>query len=247
MGRSDKYDSDTDSDNEDVTKNENENENDNKKIIEGMTTSEFTKDLKNTIGQMEQDLVTFAKWSIVNVIIIAIVWKIGSHIIWLNSIPRTFLKLLYPPGYEYVKQILAENMSSKECTDVMHNGGVTTIVAEYEPDQEETFKMRKACCPELEPPIAPGSDMDVPCWPMGTTKATLTNMQKQNYAYRVWDNDFKKCVNYVKWKSEAEYEALQAKQQSIAGRMQLVKAQNKEIKGPKVGGGQLGGGDRSLD
>ena len=208
-----------------------------------MTTSEFTKDLKNTIGQMEQDLVTFAKWSVVNVIIIAVVWKIGSHIIWLNSIPRTFLKLLYPPGYEYVKQILAENMSSKECTDVMHNGGVTTIVAEYEPDQEETFKMRKACCPELEPPIAPGSDMDVPCWPMGTTKATLTNMQKQNYAYRVWDNDFKKCVNYVKWKSESEYEALQAKQQSIAGRMQLVKAQNKEIKGPKVGGGQLVGGD----
>ena len=63
--------------------------------------------------------------------------------------------------------------------------------------------------------------MEVPLWPLGTTRATLTKLQKQNYAYEVWDNDYKKCVNYVKWKAESEYQAEQAKQQAIQGRIQL--------------------------
>lgn len=247
------YSNDSDSESEDdVPKNTNTNKTDtktDKDVIEGMTTAEFKSEFQETIGNMKEDLINFAKWSVINVIIVAIIWKIGSHIIWLNSIPRTLLKLMYPPGYEYVKQILAENMANKECSDVVHNGGVTTVVAEYEPDQEETFRLRKACCPELEPPFKPGSNMEVPCWPMGTTKSTLTKMQKQNYAYRVWDNDFKKCVNYVKWKSESDYAALQAKQQAIQGRIQLVKAQNKEIRGDTTSGGgvMMGGGDDQRD
>ena len=76
-------------------------------------------------------------------VILALLYGESVHIMRLNSIPRTLLKILYPPGYEYIKQILAENMNSKTCTDVMHNGGVTIETAEYEPDQIETFKLER--------------------------------------------------------------------------------------------------------
>ena len=59
---------------------------------------------------MRDDLILFAKWSVINVFVVWIIWRIGSHVIWYNSIPRVLLKAIYPPGYDYLKQILNENM-----------------------------------------------------------------------------------------------------------------------------------------
>ena len=194
--------------------------------------------LAESVKTMRDDLILFAKWSVINVFVVWIIWRIGSHVIWYNSIPRVLLKAIYPPGYDYLKQILNENMGDSKCTDVMHSGGMVQEKAEYEPDQLEMFNEKKSCCPGLELPIAEGDDMDVPCWPLHTSHSTVKNLNKQNYLYKVWNDDYTGCVSYVTWKSEADQEAAQSEAQAIQAEIQLEKVKQRES---QTAGGMVGG------
>ena len=194
--------------------------------------------LAESVKTMRDDLILFAKWSVINVFVVWIIWRVGSHVIWYNSIPRVLLKTIYPPGYDYLKQILNENMGDSKCTDVMHSGGMVQEKAEYEPDQLEIFNERKSCCPGLELPIAEGDDMDVPCWPLHTSHSTVKNLNKQNYLYKVWNDDYTDCVSYVTWKAEADQEAAQAESQAVQAEIQLEKARQRES---QTAGGMSGG------
>lgn len=187
---------------------------------------------------MRDDLILFAKWSVVNVFVVWIIWRVGSHMIWYNSIPRILLKSIYPPGYDYLKELLRENEGDGKCADITHTGGVIQEKASYEDDQLEAFNERKACCPGLELPYAEGEDMDVKCFPLNTSKSTIKKMNKLNYNYKVWDDEYKQCVNYVQWKGENEQQAAQAEAQAVQAEIQLEKARQQQ---GGDGGSQHGG------
>ena len=63
-------------------------------------------ELVESVKTMRDDIILFAKWSVINVFIVWVIWRVGAHVIWYNSIPRILLKATYPPGYDYLKQIL---------------------------------------------------------------------------------------------------------------------------------------------
>lgn len=190
-------------------------------------------ELVESVKTMRDDIILFAKWSVINVFIVWVIWRVGAHVIWYNSIPRILLKATYPPGYDYLKQILNENMGDGKCADVMHSGGMVQEKAVYEPDQLDLFNEKKSCCPGLELPIPEGDDMDVPCWPLHTSHSTVKKLNNQNFLYKVWNDDYSDCVSYVTWKGEADQQAAQAEAQSIQAEIQLEKARQKE--------GQVGG------
>ena len=214
------------------------NKNINNSSVEGFDTgsdalNKVGDELAESITTMRDDIILFAKWSVINVFVVWVIWRVGAHVIWYNSIPRILLKATYPPGYDYLKQILNENMGDGKCADVMHSGGMVQEKAVYEPDQLELFNEKKSCCPGLELPIPEGDDMDVPCWPLHTSHSTVKKLNDQNFLYKVWNDDYTQCVSYVTWKGEADQQAAQAEAQSIQAEIQLEKARQKE--------GQVGG------
>lgn len=223
---------------------------DEKNVIEGLTNPagasgaplkissdsawDFEAKLKDNIEQMLPELKQFALWTVVNILIVWVIWKFGSHVIWYNSIPRVLLKVIYPPGYEYLKDILEENKDNPICVDVTHNGGMVKETVTYDPDQIALFKQRKSCCPGLEQPYAPGSEMDVPCFPLSTNRDTINKLNQQNDTYKVWNSEFKGCISYIKWQADTKEEVMQAKASAAEAELQLKQAQLAEKKASRV-------------
>ena len=88
--------------------------------IEGTKTTQslwnIEDNIKTQLESMTPALTQFAIHAVVNIIVVWVVWKIGSHVMWFNSIPRNLLKSIYPPGYEFLIAVLKENDKSKVCT-----------------------------------------------------------------------------------------------------------------------------------
>lgn len=167
--------------------------------------------IKDTLEDMLPDLKKFGICTVVNIIIVYIIWKFGSHVIWFNSIPRTLLKAIYPPGYEYVKDILRENMKVKDCHNVIETGGMRQITAVYFPDQNSLFEERKSCCKNLEQPYKPGSMMEMPCWPLSTDSDTVKRLDDMDDNYLVNNKDYTDCIPYIQWMEQSKADAEQAK------------------------------------
>ena len=200
---------------------------------------DFEETLQHNMEKMLPDLINFAKFTVLNVIIVWVIWKFGSHVIWYNSIPRNLLKSLYPPGYDYLKELLVEHQSNGSCNDVTKSGGNITVPAVYEPEQKEIFLERKKCCPGLELPFPEGQNIDMPCWPLSTTRDTLKNMEDRNYSYQVYNEDYTKCINYISWKNKEKADAENAK--AAAEQAELVDLQSKAAERKQREGIQSGG------
>jgi len=228
-----------------------EKEKNKERFVEGFDTgsdalNNVENELIESVKTMRDDIILFAKWSVINVFVVWVIWRVGAHVIWYNSIPRILLKATYPPGYDYLKQILNENMGDGKCADVMHSGGMVQEKAVYEPDQLDLFNEKKSCCPGLELPIPEGDDMDVPCWPLHTSHSTVKKLNNQNFLYKVWNDDYSDCVSYVTWKGEADQQAAQAEAQSIQSEIQLEKARQKEAQAGGDGMGMFYGRNNEL-
>ena len=207
--------------------------------------------IKDTLNDMVPDLENFGINTIYIIIIVFVIWKFGSHVIWFNSIPRELLKVLYPPGYEYVKDVLNENMKKKDCHNIVETGGVRKIKAEYFPDQKALFEERKSCCEGLEQPYKEGETIDIPCWPLSTDSDTVKRLNEENDSYMAYNNDYTDCVNYVQWKQQQKADAEQAKADAMSAETQQVQTKNTMEKAQldQSGGGkmvQVGGTDPLL-
>ena len=64
--------------------------------------------------------------------------------------------------------------------------------------------LKKTCCPELDHPIKEGTEVAVPCFPLGTSMDTIRNLNDVNVNYSVWDSEYEGCVLYGTWKAENE-------------------------------------------
>lgn len=206
--------------------------------------------IKDTLNDMVPDLENFGINTIYIIIIVFVIWKFGSHVIWFNSIPRELLKVLYPPGYEYVKDVLNENMKKKDCHNIVETGGVRKIKAEYFPDQKALFEERKSCCEGLEQPYKEGETIDIPCWPLSTDSDTVKRLNEENDNYMAYNNDYTDCVNYVQWKQQQKADAEQARADAMSAETQQVQTKNTMEKAQldQSGGGKMVqvGGDLDL-
>ena len=167
----------------------------------------FETTLREKLNNMSPALTKFITGVIANVIIVWIVWKIGSHVIWFNSLPRNVLATMFPPGYQYLLDVLRENEKDKRCTgDVEENVGGKQIKAEYTDDQRDSMTLKKTCCPHLEHPIPEGEETMVACFPLGTGQKTIDSLNSVNPNFKVWNNDYSECVLYGVWKNKNEQE-----------------------------------------
>lgn len=197
--------------------------------------------IKDTLNDMVPDLENFGINTIYIIIIVFVIWKFGSHVIWFNSIPRELLKVLYPPGYEYVKDVLNENMKKKDCHNIVETGGVRKIKAEYFPDQKALFEERKSCCEGLEQPYKEGETIDIPCWPLSTDSDTVKRLNEEDDNYMAYNNDYTDCVNYVQWKQQQKADAEQARADAMSAETQQVQTKNTMEKAQldQSGGGKM--------
>lgn len=167
----------------------------------------FETTLREKLNNMSPALTKFITGVVANVIIVWIVWKIGSHVIWFNSLPRNVLATMFPPGYQYLLDVLRENEKDKRCTgDVEENDGGKRIKAEYTDDQRDSMTLKKTCCPHLEHPIPEGEETMVACFPLGTGQKTIDSLNSVNPNFKVWNNDYSECVLYGVWKNKNEQE-----------------------------------------
>ena len=202
--------------------------------------------IKDTLEEMLPDLKNFGIATVYNIIIVYVIWKFGSHVIWFNSIPRTLLKAIYPPGYEYIKDILHENMKKKDCLNVIETGGMRQVKAEYFPDQIALFEERKSCCDNLELPYAPGSIIEMPCWPLSTDSDTVNRLDDMNYNYLVYNKDYTECIPYVQWMEQSKADAEQAKADAASAEAQEAQAEQAKRKAASgQSGGDIGSSIRS--
>lgn len=172
---------------------------------QGTSIIDFSKNIKNQIVDMKPALMSFGTSILINAAIVWVVWKIGSHVIYFNSLPRDLLKSMYPPGYSYLLNVLKENSSDARCTtNIQGREGGKKIVADYSEDQKNAMILKKTCCPELDHPIKEGSEVAVPCFPLGTSIDTVRNLNEVNVNYSVWDSEYEGCVLYGTWKAENE-------------------------------------------
>jgi len=167
----------------------------------------FETTLREKLNNMSPALTKFITGVVANVIIVWIVWKIGSHVIWFNSLPRNVLATMFPPGYQYLLDVLRENEKDPRCTgDVEENDGGKRIKAEYTDDQRDSMTLKKTCCPHLEHPIPEGEETMVACFPLGTGQKTIDSLNSVNPNFKVWNNDYSECVLYGVWKNKNEQE-----------------------------------------
>ena len=167
----------------------------------------FETTFREKINNMSPALTKFVTGVVSNVIIVWIVWKIGSHVIWFGSLPRNVLATMFPPGYQYLLDVLKENEKDKRCTgDVEENVGGKRIKAVYTDDQRDSMTLKKTCCPHLEHPIPEGEETMVECFPLGTGQNTIDSINAVNPNFKVWNNDYSECVLYGVWKNKNEQE-----------------------------------------
>ena len=191
----------------------------------------FETTLREKLNNMSPALTKFITGVIANVIIVWIVWKIGSHVIWFNSLPRNVLATMFPPGYQYLLDVLRENEKDPKCTgDVEENVGGKQIKAEYTDDQRDSMTLKKTCCPHLEHPIPEGEETMVACFPLGTGQKTIDSLNAVNPNFKVWNNDYSECVLYGVWKNKNE-------QENDAVRLQNLQME-KKIKMAQRGGSE---------
>ena len=186
----------------------------------------FETTLREKLNNMSPALTKFITGVIANVIIVWIVWKIGSHVIWFNSLPRNVLATMFPPGYQYLLDVLRENEKDKRCTgDVEENVGGKQIKAEYTDDQRDSMTLKKTCCPHLEHPIPEGEETMVACFPLGTGQKTIDSLNSVNPNFKVWNNDYSECVLYGVWKNKNEQENDAVRLQNLQTEKKIKMAQ----------------------
>ena len=194
----------------------------------------------NQLENMASPLAMFTFFTVVNIIIVYIVWKIGSHIMWFNSIPRTLLESIYPPSYEYLSAVLKENSKPDSVcrSNVEESGGMKTTPAVYTADQINAVEERNECCAvdgAVPPgyPYPPGSKVELECFPLNTSAETSKNYTSLNKLYKIIKPpDYQECIFYDEWIASQEIEVDQADQRLSEARAKL-----------KLSEGQQGGGD----
>ncbi len=196
----------------------------------------FETTFKEKLNNMNPALTKFVTGVVANVIIVWIVWKIGSHVIWFNSLPRNVLATMFPPGYQYLLDVLKENEKDPICTgDVEENVGGKRIKAVYTDDQRDSMTLKKTCCPHLEHPIPEGEETMVACFPLGTGQNTIDSINAVNPNFKVWNNDYSECVLYGVWKNKNE-------QENDAVRLQNLQMEKKIKMAQRGGSGRQRGG-----
>ena len=196
----------------------------------------FETTFREKLNNMNPALTKFVTGVVANVIIVWIVWKIGSHVIWFNSLPRNVLATMFPPGYQYLLDVLKENEKDPRCTgDVEENVGGKRIKAVYTDDQRDSMTLKKTCCPHLEHPIPEGEETMVACFPLGTGQNTIDSINAVNPNFKVWNNDYSECVLYGVWKNKNE-------QENDAVRLQNLQMEKKIKMAQRGGSGRQRGG-----
>lgn len=173
------------------------------------------KSIQAQIFDMSGPLGKFCLFTVANLIIVWVVWKIGSHVMWFNSIPRALLESIYPPSQDYLDAILKENSKpGGACTgNIEESGGKKTISALYSPDQVNAVEERNKCCkiggasaPGF--PYPPGTKIPLDCWPLNTSENTAKNYNKLNELYKILKPpNYKECILYDEWYADNEVEA----------------------------------------
>lgn len=196
----------------------------------------------NIVDQVENmgsPLAMFTFFTVVNVIIVYIVWKIGSHIMWFNTIPRTLLKSIYPPSYEYLSAVLKENSKpGNKCTsNIEEGGGMKTVPAVYNSDQINAVEERNECCAidgAIPPgyPYPPGSKVELECFPLNTSAETSKKYTSLNKLYKIIKPpDYQECIYYDEWIASQEIEVDQADQRLSEARAKLKLSEGKQSGG----------------
>ena len=203
----------------------------------------FETTLREKLNNMSPALTKFITGVIANVIIVWIVWKIGSHVIWFNSLPRNVLATMFPPGYQYLLDVLRENEKDPKCTgNVEENVGGKQIKAEYTDDQRDSMTLKKTCCPHLEHPIPEGEETMVACFPLGTGQKTIDSLNAVNPNFKVWNNDYSECVLYGVWKNKNEQENDAVRLQNLQMEKKIKMAQRGGSERKRQRGGEGGEG-----